>query len=130
MKHLHKASGLYFECGELMEFPVNGTRKTYDMTVITLWDESENDPEAPIIVGYYFGDYNEEVTNYYIDRWFHKQVMDESWWKLIGDCRDIVDAYWITNKDVLVDDEYRDQREKVEQALNSLNELMEVIINE
>lgn len=129
MTHLHEASGLYFECGELMEFPVNGTRKTYDMTVITLWGCTEGDPEAPIIVGYYFGDYNEETTNYYIDEWFQKRTMYVPY-KLIADCNDIVEAYWLTNEDVIADDEFSDLREKVRRTLNDLNELMEVINNE
>lgn len=130
MKHLHKASGKTFECGELMEFPANGTRKTYDMTVISLWeDDPDHDPQPVIIVGYYFGEYNEETTDYYIDQWFQKQAMENEWLKLVSSCQDIVNAYWLTNEDVLPD-EGSLSCSKVRQTLDSLNELMEVITNE
>lgn len=126
MTHLHKASGLYFECGELMEFPVDGVRKTYDMIVITLWGCTEDDPEAPIIVGYYFGEYNEETTDYYIDQWLQKQAMDDEWLKIVSDCKDIVDAYWITNEDVLEGD----LRSKAQRTRTNLKRILEAINNE
>ena len=71
MKHLHKLTGLTFECGELIEFD---TGKTFDMTVITLWDYPECD-QPPIIIGYYFGEYDEETTNNYIDEWLQQHDM-------------------------------------------------------
>lgn len=126
MTHLHKSSGLYFECGELMEFPVNGIRKTYDMIVITLWGCSEDDPEAPIIVGYYFGEYEAETTDYYIDQWFQKQSFVRVPTNIVRDCNDIVEAYWVTNEDVLTDDEYSDMRSKVKRTLTNLKEILEV----
>lgn len=127
MKHLHKASGKTFECGELMEFPANGTRKTYDMTVISLWEDDPNsDPQPVIIVGYYFGEYDEETTNYYIDQWFQKQAMDNEWLKIVGDCKDIVDAYWITNEDVLEGD----LRSKALRTRTNLKRILEVLTDE
>lgn len=123
MKHLHAASGLYFECGELMEFPANGIRKTYDMTVITLWGDPEDDPEAPTIVGYYFGDYDEKTTDYYIDQWLQQQAMHDAWLKLVGDCLGIANAYDLTNKGHLDDT----QQEKVTKTIGALNELLEAI---
>ena len=128
MKHLHKSSGLEFECGELMEhsrdIQADGIRKTYDMTVITLWS---GDDESPIIVGYYFGDYDEETTDYYIDQWLQKQAMENEWLKIVHDCKCIVNAYWITNEDVLVDNEYGDNRSRVQRTLTNLNRILEVI---
>lgn len=126
MTHLHKSSGLYFECGELLEFPVNGVRKTYDMTVISLWGCTEGDSDAPIIVGHYFGEYDEEMTNYYIDQWLQKQGIYNEWLKIVGDCKDIVEAYWITNEDVLQDDEFSVQRSKVQRTLTNLKRILEV----
>lgn len=130
MTHLHKASGLTFECGELMEFPVDGTRKTYDITVITSWDRTEDGCEPVIIVGFYFGEYDAELTDYYIDKWFQEQAMDNEWLKIVSDCKDVVEAYWVTNEDVLADDEYSDQRSKVKRTLTNLNRILEVITNE
>ena len=118
MKHLHKASGLYFECGELVDIRENDqhVRKTYDMTVITLWPKSTNgDFEAPVIVDYYFGDYHAHTTDVYIDRWLQN----------VRDCNAIVDAYWLTNHEVLEDTD----REKVGRVLAETNYTMEVINN-
>lgn len=126
MTHLHKASGLYFECGELMDFPVKDARQTYDMTVITLWGCTEGDPDSPIIIDFYFGEYNAETTDYYIDRWLEKQSTKEMWRKFVGDVKDIVDAYWLTNHEVLEDD----YKNKVQTVRTSLDNLLEVYNNE
>lgn len=126
MRHLHKSSGLYFECGELMDFPVKDARKTYDMTVITLWNEDEDSCESPIIVDYYFGEYSVDTTDYYIDQWFDKRAMDKMWNKFIGDCASIVDAYYITNEGML--DETTER--KVQTVRDCLNNLVEVYNNE
>lgn len=126
MRHLHKASGKTFECGELMDFPAEGIRKTYDMTVISLWeDDPDNDPQPVIIVGYYFGEYDEETTDFYIDRWFEAQAMDNEWLKIVSDCKDIVDAYWITNEDVLEGD----LRIKAQRTRTNLKRILEVMNN-
>ena len=103
MTHLHKASGMYFECGELMEEPRDGVRRTYDITVITHWQDNGEELNVPVIIDFYFGDYDPRLTDYYIDRWFEKQVANNKLDKLVRDCKDIVDAYWLTNKDYLPD---------------------------
>lgn len=95
MKHKHKATGTVFECGELIEI---GTNKTYDITVITYWPASG---EQPTIIDYYFGEYDPETTDYYIDEWFTKRVRNNSWLDILVDIQDIVDAYRITNDGVL-----------------------------
>lgn len=131
MKHLHKSSGLVFECGELIDIREDGrnVRRTYDMTVITLWNHdcfNNDDIRPPVIIDYYFGDYDEEKTDYYIDRWFERQSTNNMWRKFITDCASIVDAYYITNEDVL------DTRTKtkVQTVRIGLNNLMEVYNNE
>lgn len=90
MKHTHKATGLEFECGALFD---NVDDYTYDITVITFWghEAADDDVVPPIIINYYFGEYNQDLTDYYIDQWL----------KNVRDCKDIVDAYWLTNQDVL-----------------------------
>lgn len=121
MKHLHKASGLEFECGELMEFPVNGIRRTYDMTVITFWPQGTDEEfRAPIIITYYFGEYDADATDRFIDRWL----------QTARDCQSIVEAYWLTNRDVLVDEEYEDVRNKITRTLAELNYTLEVLNDE
>lgn len=118
MKHLHKASGLVFECGELIDIREDGrsVRKTYDMTIITLWPkDSAGKFRSPAIVDYYFGDYDARTTDVYIDRWLQN----------VNDSKSVVDAYWITNHEVLEDAD----REKVERLLTEINYTMEVINN-
>lgn len=126
MTHLHKASGVYFECGELMDFPNRGNRKTYDMVVITLWNDSDEDILPPVIIDYYFGAYDEKTTDYYIDRWFEKQSTNGMWRKFISDCKDIVDAYWLTNEDVLEEDDKR----RVLTIRTGLENILEVTAND
>lgn len=128
MTHLHKYSGLAFECGELIDIREDGkrVRKTYDMTVITLWQDVENDLTPPIIIGYYFGDYNPELTDYYIDRWIEKQSTDAMWRKFVSDCASIVDAYYVTNEDVLDDTVKR----KVQTVRTGLKNIVEAHNNE
>lgn len=134
MQHLHKASGLVFECGELVDFREcdSRVRCTYDMTVITHWNHRsfDNDLQPPVIIGYYFGEYDEATTDYYIDRWLEKQAADNLWRRTVSDCEQIVNAYWLTNEDVLRHDEYKNAREKVQRTLTNLERIMEVLNNE
>lgn len=95
MTHVHDATGMKFECGELIEI---GTRKTFDMTVITYWP---GEYAPPVIVGYYFGEYDREATDYYIDEWFATSFKNNAWIDVLFDAHDIVDAYRITNEEVL-----------------------------
>ena len=127
MKHLHNKSGLYFECGELIDRVAN---ETYDITVITLWhDPNEDVVLPPELVNFYFGEYDPEHTDYYIDRWFEERAAHNEFLKLVRDCKGIVDAYWLTNEDVLVDNEYDDTRSKVQRVRDELKKLLEVITN-
>lgn len=63
MKHIHRKTGVEYEVGFLSEF---------DMCVITKWDTEHNYEKGPVIVGYYFGDYDKESTDYYIDQYLDK----------------------------------------------------------
>jgi hypothetical protein len=47
--------------------------KTHDMCVITKWDEEGNFERDPIVIDYYFGDYDKEVTDTCIDIYLEKQ---------------------------------------------------------
>lgn len=69
MKHIHEKTGQEYEVGRLDDF--GGA--TYDMCVITKWPDFESDKvEGPIIIDYYFGEYDKETTDYYIDKYFEK----------------------------------------------------------
>ena len=70
MKHFHEKTGQYYEVGKLVDF--DGCN--YDMCVITKWTELDDEddfdmPQPPVLVDYYFGDYDSVTTDYYIDRW-------------------------------------------------------------
>jgi hypothetical protein len=43
------------------------------MCVITKWDVENDYEKEPVIIDYYFGDYNKEDTDYYIDQYLKKQ---------------------------------------------------------
>lgn len=85
MKHIHKATGIEFEVGFL--YDVDG--KMFDMTVITLGGCNRTE-----LVNYYFGGYDKEMTDKYIDAW-----IEES--DTIAQAEKIVDAYYVTNNEVL-----------------------------
>lgn len=71
MKHVHEASGLTFEVGELVE---PDRSKTYDLSIITFWPDADSGAATPVtLVDYYFGDYDEASTDYYIDEWLQRQ---------------------------------------------------------
>lgn len=66
MKHVHRRTGQEYEIGKLIDFD----ESSYDILVITKWpDYTSEELESPIIVGYYFGEYSREDTDYYIDRY-------------------------------------------------------------
>lgn len=69
MKHIHEKSGKSFEIGRLMDFD----GKTFDINVITKWDEEHDFEQSPIIIDYYFGDHDKQVTDNYIDMFLDRQ---------------------------------------------------------
>jgi predicted PolB exonuclease-like 3'-5' exonuclease len=69
MKHIHEQTGKSFDVGRLIDFD----GKTFDINVITLWDEENDFEQNPVIVDYYFGDYEKEVTDNYINTFIERQ---------------------------------------------------------
>lgn len=69
MKHIHEKTGNNYEIGRLID-PDGGT---YDINVITKWDEENDYEQSPVIIDYYFGDYDKKVTDDYIDMYLEKQ---------------------------------------------------------
>ena len=66
MTHIHKKSGLEFEVGQVVD---QKDGKTYDINVIFQfpdYDNDDNDLEVKFS-NFYFGDYDPEVTDDYID---------------------------------------------------------------
>lgn len=69
MKHLHTSTGTTYEVGRL--FDTDG--KTYDINIITKWDEEHDFEQNPVLVDYYFGDLEDAVTNSCIDEFIERQ---------------------------------------------------------
>ena len=70
MKHIHKSTGIKFDVSRLIDFD----GRTHDMCVITKWDEENNFEKDPVIIDYYFGDYNPILTDDLIDEYYKKQI--------------------------------------------------------
>jgi hypothetical protein len=69
MTHVHEKTGKEFEIGRLID--TDGS--TYDINVITKWDVENDYEQSPVIVDYYFGDYDKKDTDFYIDEFIKKQ---------------------------------------------------------
>ena len=62
MIHIHDKTGIEFDVGFCSDF---------DMSIITKWPTNPGD--APIeLIDYYFGEYDPETTNHFIDDYFEK----------------------------------------------------------
>lgn len=67
MIHIHEKTGQTFEVGRLDDFD----GRTFDICVIMRWPENET--EEVVLIDYYFGDYDKETTDEYIDQYLAKQ---------------------------------------------------------
>jgi hypothetical protein len=70
MIHTYK-TGKNFEIGILYD-PYDGT---HDISVITKWDEENEYEQGPVIVNYYFGDYDKKDTDFFIEQYYKKQEL-------------------------------------------------------
>lgn len=62
MIHIHNKTGIEFDVGFC---------STFDMSIITRWPNNPGD--APIeLIDYYFGEYDAETTDKFIDDYFEK----------------------------------------------------------
>lgn len=95
MTHVHKLTGIEFEVGSYMS---KSDRSTYDMTIISLWNTPDGSASELMLVDYYFGDYEPELTDKYIDNWLLKIKEDTD--KLLLSEK-YLQYYLETNRDVL-----------------------------
>ena len=109
MKHVHGKTGKSFEVGRLLDFD----GKTFDINVITLWDEENDFEQSPVIVDYYFGDCEKEVTDNYIDMFIDRQNTLKSTLKFL-------------EGKLLIDEEYMEP-EEVEELKNTIKSVKEMI---
>lgn len=68
MTHVHKKSGKSFEVGQVID---QNDGRSYDINVILQFPDDDDDEDLEVkLVGFYFGDYDEETTDDYIDMYF------------------------------------------------------------
>lgn len=63
MEHIHAKTGLKFEVGFMPD---------YDMSIIMKWND-EGEFMSTELIDYYFGEYDKQTTDNYIDRWLSEK---------------------------------------------------------
>lgn len=73
MKHLHTITGTTYQIGQL----VDDEGRSYDISVITNWPELDEDSddadESVKVIDFYFGEYDKQITDSFIDQFIEKQ---------------------------------------------------------
>lgn len=69
MKHFHTDTNTTYQIGQL--YDTDG--KSFDINIITKWDEVNDFEQSPVLIDYYFGDLDTDATNYCIDEFNNKQ---------------------------------------------------------
>jgi predicted PolB exonuclease-like 3'-5' exonuclease len=71
MQHNHNETNTTYQIGKL----VDNDGKSFDITVITNWTKTfdPDDDNWTNLIDFYFGDYNESTTDYYINRFIERQ---------------------------------------------------------
>jgi len=112
MKHYHKSSRQTFEIGFVEEF---------DITIITRWNDAESEAKlSPIsFVGYYFGEYDKESTDHYIDRWI---ANNNKYVNVLQAAIKYIEAYLVVNGELCTLEEC----DYMKQAITDARELLQV----
>lgn len=110
MTHLHKKSKQTFEVGQYVD-----GNETYDITVISYWKDADTQGVGlPVeLIGYYFGEYTPEDTDYYIDRWITNREREL---RVLKAAQHYMDAYLTTNEDVLEKSEVSHLQESLDEC--------------
>lgn len=110
MTHLHKKSKQTFEVGQYVD-----GNETYDITVISYWKDADTQGVgSPVeLIGYYFGGYDPQTTDEYIDRWIENR---ESELRVLKAAQYYMDAYLTTNEDVLEKSEVSHLQESLDEC--------------
>jgi hypothetical protein len=69
MKHVYEKTGQEFEIGRMFDFD----GKTYDICIITKWDVEHDFEQNPVVIDFYFGEYDKDVTDYCISEYLKRQ---------------------------------------------------------
>ena len=117
MLHHNKATGLNFDVSQLVDY--DGSQ--HDISVITLWNSPESGVDSPVtIIDYYFGDYDAEVTDKYIKRYFdglHNEA------RHLSAATTYLNAYTLINSGFLEEEVV----EKIDDAIKYANNRLQVL---
>lgn len=114
MLHLHKKSGIRFEVGCVNDFD----GRTHDITIILKDNDPESGCAAPYeLIDYYFGGYDHDTTDGYIDRWLSTNNEEI---KRLTIARDCLSNFCLINGDVMDEDDYNTKMA----AKNYINEMI------
>jgi hypothetical protein len=111
MKHIHEKTGVEYEVGRIIDFD----GKTFDMCVIMKWD-TEKFEESPVIIDYYFGEYDKETTDDYIDQYLENQNQLKKSVKRMSD-------ELLVNRDVMEPEDVQDLEKTIESVTNMISNL-------
>ena len=89
------------------------------MTIITYWKDADTQGiGAPVeLVGFYFGDYNEKDTDFYIDQWLDNRSTEIS---VLKAAEHFMDAYLLVNREFIEQSE----AERLENAIGGCKDLL------
>jgi hypothetical protein len=112
MKHIHKSTGIEFDVSRLIDFD----GRTHDMCVITKWDVENDFEKEPVIIDYYFGDYDPKVTDEYIDEFYKKQIG-------LQDGLQFLEGEYLIN---CIDGDFfePDQKERLKNSIDTLKQIL------
>jgi hypothetical protein len=110
MEHIHEKSGKCYEVGIMNDFD----GKTFDMCIITCWDP--NYEESPVLIDYYFGEYDKETTDFFIDRFVENQNQLRKSVKRLSD-------ELLVNREVMESDDIQDLEKTIESVTNMISNL-------
>jgi hypothetical protein len=114
MTHLCKRIGQTFEVGEYRDGD-----KTYDITIISYWKDAETqNVGSPVeIIGYYFGGYDEETTDFYIEQWLDNREKEI---RVLQRAKKYLNDYYIIDKEYFEPE----KRSDIEETLVECDELL------
>lgn len=115
MNHSIAINGRTFFTAQVVDSYKN---EIYDMTVIFM---DRQDDLPPVLVDFYYGEPDMAVSMQYVRNYLMKSTRNNVWVDFLEDIRSIVEAYRITNEDVLDGA----TNEKVERVLHVLKKTLD-----